>query len=203
MEIHGAHGYLISQFLGAESNRRGDAWGGTLEKRARFLREVVRASRAATGPGFLIGVRFSPEISDLGITLADSLVVAQMLVADGVDFLHSSNWDSFQPPAADPESDRRITAHVRAAIDAAMPLIATGGVWTRDEAEQVLADGADFVGFARAAIGNPRWPIHVAEDPSWEPLRPPYSEAQLRERALSPSFVEYMKRWPGFVAEDA
>ncbi|HMQ22088.1 MAG TPA: NADH:flavin oxidoreductase, partial [Planctomycetota bacterium] len=200
VEIMGSEGYLLTQFLVPRTNQRDDAWGGSLEKRARFLREVYRAARAVTGADFLIGVRFSPELEDIGIDLDESLELVRMLESDGVDFLHVSNGDSFRPPRARPESERRLTAHVRAVLADATPLIATGAVWTRDDAETVLRDGADFVGVARAAIGNADW-ARAVEDAAWQAARPPYSVAHLSDQGLGEAFIAYMRRWPDFVVD--
>lgn len=200
VEIHGAHGYLITQFLGTVTNTRTDAWGGSLANRARFLREVLAAVKAAVPASFLVGVRLSPEVADQGVVLEDTLEVARWLVEDGVDFLHVSNWDSFRPPAAHPGSDRMLTTWFRDAVGPDVPVIATGGVWTPAQADEVLAHGADLVGLGRAAIGHARWPLDAAV-PGWEPTRPPYTPEHLRENGLSATFVEYMRRWKGFVAE--
>jgi 2,4-dienoyl-CoA reductase-like NADH-dependent reductase (Old Yellow Enzyme family) len=198
VEIHGAHGYLITQFLGTVTNTREDDWGGSLENRARFVREVLAAVKAATPDDFIVGVRVSPEVPDQGLTLEDSLQASRWLVEDGVDFMHVSNWDSFKAPSAHPDSDKPLTTWFREAVGPDVPVIATGGVWTPGEADAVLAHGADLVGLARAAIGNARWPIDAAT-PGWEPQRPPYSVEHLRKSALGEAFVEYMQRWPGFV----
>ncbi|MCA8970028.1 MAG: NADH:flavin oxidoreductase [Planctomycetes bacterium] len=201
VEIHGAHGYLITQFLGTITNKRTDDWGGSHENRARFVREIVSAVRSATPEHFLVGVRLSPEVAEQGVTLEDSLQVTRWLVDDGVDFVHASNWDSFRAPAAHPESDKPLTTWFRDAIAGETTLIATGGVWTPAQAELVLDHGADLVGIARAAIGNARWPVD-ASVPGWEPQRPPYSPEHLRSQALSEPFVDYMRQWPGFVSEE-
>ncbi|MCB9920196.1 MAG: NADH:flavin oxidoreductase [Planctomycetes bacterium] len=201
VEIHGAHGYLITQFLGTITNTRTDAWGGSLENRARFVREIVAAVRSATPEHFLVGVRLSPEVAEQGVTLEDALQVTRWLVDDGVDFVHASNWDSFRAPAAHPESDKPLTTWFREAIANGTTLIATGGVWTTAQAELVLDHGADLVGIARAAIGNAQWPVHAAE-PGWEPQRPPYSPEHLRRQVLSEPFVDYMRRLPGFVTDE-
>ncbi len=198
VEIHGAHGYLITQFLGTVTNTRSDAWGGALEDRARFVREIVAALRAATPERFLVGVRLSPEVPDQGVALDEALQTAQWLRDDGVDFLHVSNWDSFQPPKAHPGSDKMLTTWFREAVGPDVPVIATGGVWTPTQADTVLEHGADLVGLARAAIGNAGWPA-LAEDPSWEPARPPYTPEHLRGETLSETLLEYMRGWPGFV----
>jgi 2,4-dienoyl-CoA reductase-like NADH-dependent reductase (Old Yellow Enzyme family) len=200
VEIHGAHGYLISQFLGSITNTRTDEWGGSLENRARFVRRIVAAVRERTPERFLVGVRFSPEIAEQGIVLEDALTVASWLVDDGVDFLHVSNWDSFRPPAAHPDAEKPLTTWTREAVGEGVPLIATGGVWTPAQAEQVLAHGADLVGIARAAIGNPRWP-HDARSEAWTPARPPYTPEHLRSAALGDAMVDYMRKWPGFVTD--
>ena len=200
VEIHGAHGYLITQFLGTISNTRSDEWGGSLENRARYARRIVAATREATPDDFLIGIRISPEVPEQGVELDDSLQTAKWLAADGVDFLHVSNWDSFKPPAKHPESAKMLTTWFREAVGADMPLIATGGVWTPTEADKVLAHGADLVGLGRAAIGNPNWP-HQAALPGWEPARPPYTPNHLRDAALGEKLVDYMRLWPGFVTD--
>lgn len=200
VEIHGAHGYLITQFLGTISNTRTDEWGGSLENRARFVRRIVAAVREATPDGFLVGVRISPEVEDQGVELDDSLQVARWLADDGVDFVHVSNWDSFKPPAAHPDSEKLLTTWFREALGPAVPMIATGGVWTPAEADQVFDQGADMVGLGRAAIGNAAWP-HDAVRPDWEPARPPYSPEHLRDAGLSEKMVSYMRLWPEFVTD--
>ncbi|MDG1500011.1 MAG: NADH:flavin oxidoreductase [Planctomycetota bacterium] len=200
IEIHGAHGYLITQFLGTISNTRTDQWGGSLENRARFVRRIYAATRAATPDGFLIGVRISPEVADQGVGLDDSLQVAKWLAEDGVDFLHVSNWDSFKPPAQHPESGKMLTTWFREALGPDVPLIATGGVWTPAEADQVFDHGADMVGLARAGIGNASWASDAARI-DWEPARPPYTPQHLRNAAISEKMVDYMRLWPGFVTD--
>ncbi|MFT7463722.1 MAG: 2,4-dienoyl-CoA reductase-like NADH-dependent reductase (Old Yellow Enzyme family) [Pseudohongiellaceae bacterium] len=200
VEIHGAHGYLITQFLGTISNTRSDEWGGSQINRARFVRRIVAATREATPDNFLVGVRLSPEVAEQGVELDDSLTVAEWLAADGVDFIHVSNWDSFKPPAKHPQSEKMLTTWFREAVGADMPLIATGGVWTPTEADQVIAHGADMVGLARAAIGNASWP-HDATRSDWDPARPPYTPEHLRDAALGEKMVDSMRLWPDFVSD--
>ena len=202
VELHGAHGYLLGQFLGSVSNTRDDAWGGSLEKRARFVRRVFEAARAATPDDFLVGIRLSPEVADQGVTLDEALTVARWLADDGVDFVHASHWDSFAAPAAHPESTKPLTTWFREALGPDVPLIATGSIWTPAQADEVLAQGADLIGLARAAIGNPAWPTDAAT-PGWQPARPPHSPEHLQEAALSDTFITYMRRWPDFVTPDA
>ncbi|HAE55220.1 MAG TPA: oxidoreductase [Acidimicrobiaceae bacterium] len=199
VELHGAHGYLLSQFLGTITNTRTDRWGGPLEHRVRFLFEVYDAVRAITSPNFMVGIRLSPFVVAQGLELPDSLQVAQWFAERGADFIHASLWDSFQRHPDHPETS--LTSLFREAVPPACPLIVTGGVWTPEQANLVLEEGADLVGMGRAAIGHADWPIR-AQDPNFEPQRPPYTPEYLAEQALSPQFINYMRRWKNFVTED-
>jgi len=200
VELHGAHGYLLGQFLSAVQNRRTDRWGGSWENRARLLRETLRAVRGAVPASFVVGVRLSPEDwgQAEGLDLDENLMLARWLVDDGADFLHLSLWD------ASKSSRKRPEAHplrlFRDAVEERVTLVAAGGVWTREQAEAVLEHGADAVAIGRAAIANPDWPRHIA-DARWEPRRPPLTRAELRERGLSDAFAVFLRNWKGFVAD--
>ena len=199
VELHGAHGYLLGQFLSA-INTRTDGWGTSLPGRARLIREVTRAVRAAVPSSFVVGARISPEDfgNAKGLDLDESLQVARWLADDGIDFLHVSLWNAFQPTKKRP--DEHALPLFRAAIPADVPLFVAGKVWTREEAEALLDLGADVVALGRSAIANPDWPARVASGTS-EPKRPPLTHAELRERGLSDGFVTYMRNWKGFVAD--
>jgi 2,4-dienoyl-CoA reductase-like NADH-dependent reductase (Old Yellow Enzyme family) len=199
VEIHGAHGYLLTQFLSRTLNQRTDRWGGSLENRARLIREVIRAVRAAVDGTFAVGVRLSPEnyASLQGLDLDESIQTAQWLAQDGVDFVHLSLWRALLHSQKRPEMST-ISAF-RAALPGELPLLVAGAIWTRQGAEEVLARGADGVALGRVAIIQPDWPLH-AQDPNFRPLRPPVSPEHLRNAGLSPSFISYMRAWEGFVA---
>jgi 2,4-dienoyl-CoA reductase-like NADH-dependent reductase (Old Yellow Enzyme family) len=200
VEIHGAHGYLLTQFLSAVENRRTDAWGGSLENRARLVREVTRAVRAKVPASFLVGVRISPEDwgNAKGLDLDESLQVARWLAEDGVDFLHLSLWTASRPTKKRP--DAHPLPLFRAAVPAEVALFVAGKIWTREEADSLLALGADVIALGRSAIANPDWPLRVA-DRAWKPKEPPLTREELRARGLSERFVGYMTAWKGFVAE--
>src|SRR5262249_30645805 len=101
VELHAAHGYLISQFLSARTNRRDDGWGGDAERRARFLLEIVRAVRAAVGPAFPIGVKLnSADFQRGGFTIDEAMDVARALDAAGVDLLEVSGGNYESPALA-------------------------------------------------------------------------------------------------------
>lgn len=200
VEIHGAHGYLLMQFISTDTNRRTDRWGGDLDSRALLIREVARRIRAAVGPDFVVGVRLTPENYGhwKGLDLDESVQIAGWLVEDGVDFIHVSLWDARPNSAKYP--DRHTLEVFRAALGERVPIFAAGAIWSREDAERVLELGADVVSLGRAAILNPDWPTSVAHD-GMAPTRPPMSSADLQDRDISPVFVDYLRNWKGFVAD--
>ncbi len=129
VELHGAHGYLLSQFLSATMNTRDDAWGGSFEGRARLLRETLRAVRRAVPREFVVGVRISPEDfgNARGLDLDESLTLARWLADDGVDFLHLSLWDATRNTTKRP--DEHAVPLFRAALPADLPIVVAGKVW--------------------------------------------------------------------------
>lgn len=201
VELHAAHGFLLTQFLSVVQNRRDDEWGGALENRARLVREVVRAIRARVPSSFLVGVRISPEDggSAVGLDLDESVQVARWLVDDGADTIHLSLW------RAQKYTTKRPSEHAlpifRGALDDEIVLAAAGAVWTRSEAEQLLELGADTVALGRAGILNPDWPLRVA-DPSWQPRRPPFTSGELREVGVTPPFLDYLRHRYGELVAD-
>jgi 2,4-dienoyl-CoA reductase-like NADH-dependent reductase (Old Yellow Enzyme family) len=198
VELHGAHGYLFTQFLSATQNRRTDDWGGPLEQRARLVREALRAVRARVGRGFTVGVRLSPEDfgNARGLDLDESVQTARWLADDGADFIHLSMWHSLSNTAKRP--DIHAIPLFREAVPSDVVILAAGSVWTRLEAEELLVKGADGVVLGRSAIINADWPRR-AVDPQWAPVRPPVTIESLRANGLSPAFAEYMRRFKDFV----
>src|SRR5690606_23083536 len=129
VELHGAHGYLLSQFLSTVYNRREDRWGGSLENRARLIREVTRAVREAA-PSLVLAVRLSPEDfgQAKGIDLDETIEVARWLAEDGMEVLHLSLWRSALPTTKRPES--HATPLFRAAVGARVKIVVAGQIWT-------------------------------------------------------------------------
>lgn len=180
VQIHGAHGYLISQFLSPVTNRRSDRWGGPLANRARFLLEVVRATRGRVGPAFPVGVKLnSSDFQQGGFTLEESCQVAAWLADEGIDLLEISGGTYEQPrllglngdpgTRAEPKraSTRRREAYfleyaqaIRRA--AAVPLAVTGGIRDHDFMTQSLARGElDVIGLARPLCVEPALPARL------------------------------------------
>jgi 2,4-dienoyl-CoA reductase-like NADH-dependent reductase (Old Yellow Enzyme family) len=167
VQIHAAHGYLISQFLSPLSNRRDDAWGGSLANRARLLIDVVRAVRARVAPGFCVAVKLnSADFQRGGFSEDDARQVLAMLNDEKVDLVELSGG-SYESPAmqgrtADGRTLAREAYFLEFAQDlvkvAQMPLMTTGGISRRAIAEQVLAGGVAVVGMATALAALPELP---------------------------------------------
>jgi 2,4-dienoyl-CoA reductase-like NADH-dependent reductase (Old Yellow Enzyme family) len=202
VELHGAHGYLICSFLSPELNRRDDAYGGDPERRMRFLLECVDGIRAATKPGFSLGVRLSPE--RWGLVVTEIAEVAQRLMRGGkVDYIDMSLWDVKKEPQ-DESFQRRTLASFFTELDRGdTRLGAAGKIMSAQDARDVLAMGFDFPVLGRAAILHHDFPKRVAADPNFAARPTPVSEAYLREEGLGPAFVNYMRTWKGFVEDQA
>lgn len=176
VQIHAAHGYLLSEFLSPDVNRRDDAWGGSLEGRARLPLEVVRAVRSAVGPDFPVSVKLnSADFQKGGFTHADAIQVASWLSAAGVDLLEISGGTYEQPKLVGlddltlhPEKAERrrestiareayflaYAADIRRAASA--PLMVTGGFRTRAGMSAALASRElDVIGIARPLCSDP------------------------------------------------
>jgi 2,4-dienoyl-CoA reductase-like NADH-dependent reductase (Old Yellow Enzyme family) len=197
VEVHAAHGYLLGQFLSKHNQRKGP-WGGSLAARASLVRAIVTGVRERCGEGFLLGVRLSPEDFGYasGMDIDESIQCAQWFSEDGADFVHLSLWDHHKPCAKHPTQDT--IALFRAALPPAVRILAAGKIWSREDAHSVLSRGADMVALGRAAILDPDWPTH-ARSPEFSPVRGPLSPAELHARAVSPRFVEYLRRFSNIV----
>ncbi len=198
VEIHGANGYLLTQFLAPDDNHRTDGYGGSLEGRSRLVLEVIDAVRAAVSPGFAVGIRLSPVDGWLrrGLKLADGLQVGRWVAEHGVDFVHLSLGDAAGPP---PHEEGPVVATAfREALPDDVVLLAAGGVRERAAAERALAAGLDVVAVGRVAIAHPDWPRRV-EDAGWQPAPTPWSRELLRQAAVSDALFAYLGNFAGLV----
>lgn len=167
VQIHAAHGYLLSQFLSPLTNLRTDRWGGVLENRARFLLEIVRAVRKKLGSEFPVAVKLnSADFQRGGFSEDDSLAVIGMLEREGVDLIEISGGNYESPTFMDlnvKESTRNREAYfidfarrVREHCD--IPLMITGGFRNRAFAEATLKNKeADVIGMARPFLVDPEF----------------------------------------------
>jgi len=151
VEIHGAHGYILSQFLSPVINQRTDPYGGSLENRARIIFEIIEGVRDHCRPGFLLGVRLSPERFDL--KLGEIIEVSRRLMEDGdIDFLDVSLWDVFKEPVEERFHGRPLFSYFAELDRGEVRLGIAGKIYTASDARKCLEDGADFVLLGRAAI---------------------------------------------------
>jgi 2,4-dienoyl-CoA reductase-like NADH-dependent reductase (Old Yellow Enzyme family) len=167
VEIHAAHGYLLSQFLSPLTNQRTDEWGGSLENRARLLLEIVKAVRAVVSPDFAVAVKLnSADFQRGGFTVDDARKVVELLNELGVDLVELSGG-SYEAPAMQGEvRDGRTLAREAYFIEfardiqtvARMPVMVTGGVRRRPVAEMVVQSGVDMVGIGTALAIDPHLP---------------------------------------------
>ncbi len=194
VQIHAAHGYLISEFLNPLVNQRTDEWGGSLENRARLLMRVIEAVRANVGSGYPISVKLnSSDFQKGGFGPEDSLRVAQWLNDAGVDLLEISGGSYEQPAMMDIEgmearyeetkgaSTRAREAYFLTYAEeirkvAKMPLMVTGGFRSRVGMEEAITSGAcDVCGIARPLCVDPAVPHKLISGevdvvPSWEKM---------------------------------
>ncbi|WP_331744544.1 NADH:flavin oxidoreductase/NADH oxidase family protein [Kitasatospora sp. NBC_01300] len=171
VEIHAAHGYLLSQFLSPLVNTRTDAWGGSPANRARMLLDVVRAVRSAVPPQFAVAVKInSADFQRGGFDADDARQVIAMLAPLGVDLVELSGGSYESPAMTGRPADQRTRSREAYFLDLAadlvrtspLPLMLTGGITRRETAEQVLADGVAVIGMGTALAVTPDLPLRWA-----------------------------------------
>jgi 2,4-dienoyl-CoA reductase-like NADH-dependent reductase (Old Yellow Enzyme family) len=175
VQLHGAHGYLISQFLSPGATQRDDEWGGDAERRRRFLIEVTRATRAAIGLDRILSIKLnSSDFQRGGFTEEESLDVIAQLDGESIDLLEISGG-TYESPAmtgSAAESTRRREAYFlefaeRVREITTVPLMVTGGFRTAAGMTDAIATGAtDLVGVARPLALEPELPAALVRDPA-------------------------------------
>jgi len=175
IELHYAHGYLAHEFLSPIANTRNDEYGGPLEARMRFPREIVRAVRAVVPKGLPLGARITgSDWKEGGLTPDDAIAFAKALKEDGLDFVDVSSGgitaDTRNP--AEPGYNAPIAARVKR--EAGIATRTVGMIVTPAQAESIVAEGkADMVTLGRAMLDDPHWPWHAAYALGAEVSRPP------------------------------
>ena len=201
VEIHGAHGYVLCQFLSPTLNRREDRYGGSPENRARLIFEIIDGIRARCGANFQLGLRLSPE--RFGLELAEIIEVARQVLAQGkIDYLDMSLWDVAKEPVEEAFQGRSLMSYFTELDRGQVRLGVAGKIMTGATARQCLADGADYVLIGRAAILHHDFPQKVAADPDFASIALPVTREHLRNERLGPAFIDYMNTWKGFVVQE-
>ena len=169
VQIHGAHGYLVSQFLSPHHNQRTDKWGGSLENRMRFLVEIYQGIRAVVRPEFLVGLKLnSADFQKGGFDETDSIQVVQKMSELGIDFIEISggNYESPEMLTAKASTKQREAFFIdyaeKARAVSQVPLIITGGFRSQLAMNDALNSGhLDFIGIARPLALMPDLPNQI------------------------------------------
>ena len=191
VELHGAHSYLICQFLSPDLNKRADQYGGSAANRSRFLKEIIAGIRSHCGEDFQLGVRLSPE--RMGVYLQDMIDLATELMASGdIDFLDMSLWDCFKDPAEEAFKSKPLIDWFTEIPRHNARLVVAGNIRTPDDAERVLAMGVDSVMLGRVAIIHHNYPNLLAANAKFQPIEHPVPRSHLLAEGVSASFVDYL-----------
>ena len=169
VEIHGANGYLIQQFYSAQSNRRNDQWGGSLENRMRFPLAVVDAVAAVRAKhqrnDFIIGYRFSPEeAGEDGLTMAETGVLIDALVQKPLQYLHVSLWEFDKKIRRGGDTAQTRMQFIHDRINGKLPLIGVGNLFTADDILAAFETGwAEFIALGKTVMINPHIATQIRE----------------------------------------
>lgn len=165
VELHGAHGYLLHTFLSPLSNTRTDQYGGSLQKRAAFVAEIVQSVRATLPSDRVLGIRLNAhDFADGGMTFEDTLATVQILKDAGLDYVCISAGAITTAASIKQQPGYLVPYASQIRRKAALPVFATGLIATPQQAEEIIAEGhADMVAIARAFLDDPRWVWHAAE----------------------------------------
>lgn len=201
VELHGAHGYLICQFLSPEINRRVDPYGGSLENRSRLLFDIVDGIRAECGPDLALAVRLSSD--RFGIVTEEMVEVYERLIATGaVDLVDMSLWD-VRRPASDGVFAGEPLLDVFTRVERGpVRLVVAGKIHEPADVHEMLDRGVDIAALGRVAILHHDYPRQLAADGAFSPRHAPATAEVLASEGVSPSFVEYLRTsFKGFVAD--
>lgn len=200
-EIHGAHGYLLCQFLDVRRNRREDRYGGSPENRARALLDALAGLRARARPDFQIGVRLSPE--GYGVDMAEMRVLATRIMAGGlVDYVDVSCWDTFKQPLDPAFQDRPLMNWFTDLPRHGTRLGVAGKLTAGANVRRCIAQGADFVSIGRGAILHHDFPRLIGTDADFRSAELPVTREHLAREGLGRDFIDYMATWDGFVVKE-
>ncbi|WP_370240448.1 NADH:flavin oxidoreductase [Aeromicrobium sp.] len=198
VQVHGAHGYLVGQFMDARKNDRTDRYGGSLENRMRMTLEILQGIRDATGPDFQLSLRLTPEGN--GIQLEDGRAIAGEVLASGLlDHLDVSLWDVFMKPRGG--ADGLLIDHFVDLPRHGALLSVAGTVDSAADVQWCLDRGVDAVSVGIAAILHHDFAARAIADPEFTARPRPVAREVLRAEHVSPTFIDYLAAgWKDLVA---
>jgi 2,4-dienoyl-CoA reductase-like NADH-dependent reductase (Old Yellow Enzyme family) len=198
VELHGAHGYLLAQFLSPQYNRRTDHYGGSLENRARVIFEIIDRVRAESAHDFQLGLRLSAE--RYGIHLAEARdLAAEMMRAGKLDWLDLSLWDARKMPLEATHAHRPLFSWFTDLPRHGVRLGVSGKIVSAAVASELVDAAADFVFIGRTAILHHDWPAR-ARDAAFEPIALPVTPDYLEAQGVGPRFIRYLRTFENFVS---
>ncbi|WP_316738940.1 NADH:flavin oxidoreductase [Pedobacter aquatilis] len=198
VSVHGAFGWILSEFLSPNLNDRTDKYGGNTEDRARFTMEVIEGIRKACGPDFQIGWRLSVERYGLQIEEMRDITAA-IFDRELIDYLDLALWDSAQLVREGTFQGKTMLSVFTDIPRKGVRLGVAGKIYSAQRAGELLDEGCDFVLIARAGILKRDFPLQVQENPLYESPKMPVTADYLREGGLSERFIETMRGWQTFV----
>jgi len=165
IEIHGAHGYLLANFLSPLSNQRTDKYGGSLENRLTLALNLIHKSREAVGRDFIIGFRISgDEHLPGGLSLEDTLQIVSLLEDAGIDYIHLSSGTMESWKYTFPDEDGALTPEAEAVKkEVNIPVICPNFHDPKKAVQAMRAGNVDIVSLSRGLLADPQWPNKVRD----------------------------------------
>lgn len=198
VSVHGAFGWILSEFMSPYLNDRQDKYGGSLENRARLTIEVIEGIRKACGPNFQIGWRLSVE--RYGLLLEELReITAEILDRELIDYLDLALWDSAQIVREGTFQGRSMLSIFTDLPRKGVRVGTAGKIMSAERAGQLLDEGCDFVLVGRASILQRDFPLQVMANPSYNSPPMPVTAQYLRAGGLSERFIDHMRGWQTFV----
>jgi len=201
VELHGAHGFLLQNFLSPHSNQRQDRWGGSLDNRMRFplavVAQVRRVIAASADRPFALGYRIScDEPYADGLRLADSLALVDRLIPGGIDYLHASLGDALDARPVDDAQGPPLLTILSDHLAGRVPLIAAGQIQTPQQAGQALDLGLSVAALGQALVMNPDWVEHA--DVNGAMATPAIGPEDVAPLAIPPKLWDIIASTPGW-----
>lgn len=208
VEIHGAHGFLLQNFISPFFNNRNDQWGGSLENRLRLSLEIVRevkdiVSKYADRP-FLIGYRISPEeLPQQTYGLPDTFILMDKLMEEKIDYLHFSLLDAVNQNPVDSEfSKEPISVVLNNYVNSRVPVLVAGGITTPAMADQVVNYGVSMVAIGRTLIVNPDW-VELTQNGEEDKITSILKLATVQEKKIPSKLMTIFEKLEGWVPVEA
>lgn len=196
--LHGAFGWILSEFMSPLLNDRTDQYGGSIENRARLTIEIMEGIRAACGPDFQIGWRLSVERYGLRLEeLRD--ITAAIFDRELIDYLDLALWDSAQIVQEGSFRGKSMLSVFTEIPRKGVRFGVAGKIMSAQRASQLLDEGCDFILVGRASILQRDFPLQVKANPLYETPRLPVPADYLRQGGLSERFIRHMRGWEYFV----